>query len=48
MGNIVCMVEECAYNQQRSCKADSIEVRSSGSRRVENADHTACSTFCKG
>jgi len=48
MANIVCLVEECSHNQQKCCQAENIEVRSSGSRRVENAENTACSTFCKG
>ena len=45
MASIVCLVEECVYNHRSECQADNIEVRSSGCRRVEDADHTACSIF---
>lgn len=42
---IKCVVEECQYNQNRLCQADSIEVCSSGDKMVETTDGTACSTF---
>lgn len=42
---IKCVVEECHYNQDKMCNADSIEVRSSGDLKVETTDGTACSTF---
>lgn len=42
--NIKCLVEECKYNQQKYCNANSIEVVSS-SHPVNCADHTACGTF---
>lgn len=42
---IKCVVEECAYNQNKLCHADSIEVRSSGDMSVATSDGTACETF---
>lgn len=42
---IKCVVEECTYNQGQMCHADSIEVRSSGDKKVETTDGTACNTF---
>ena len=43
--NIKCEVEECIYNNAMNCHANSINVRSSGTRRVKNPDETACETF---
>jgi len=40
-----CKVEECHYNKNFRCHADSIEVLSSGTKRVSTTDHTACNTF---
>lgn len=40
-----CMCEECHYNRNYECFADSIEVRSSGDRRVTSSDGTFCETF---
>lgn len=42
---IRCMIEECAYNQQKSCTANNIEVRSSGSMSVSTSEATCCETF---
>ena len=42
---IKCVVEECVYNQDKLCQADSIEVRSSGDMAVATSDGTACETF---
>lgn len=43
---IKCKVEECVYNSQEQCQADSIEVMSSGeSMKVGTTDGTRCSTF---
>lgn len=42
---IKCVVEECVYNQNKMCNADSIEVRSSGDMSVSTSDGTACETF---
>lgn len=42
---IKCVVEECAYNQDKLCHADTIEVRSSGDNSVQSSDGTACETF---
>ena len=44
--NIKCKVEECVYNSQGLCNADSIQVMSSGeSMVVGTTDGTRCSTF---
>jgi len=45
MAQISCRVEECRFWQNNSCTANSIEVRSSGTRRVSTSDDTACHTF---
>jgi hypothetical protein len=45
---IKCMVEECAYNKDHVCTADSIEVASSMSNlesAVTSSENTACMTF---
>lgn len=42
---IKCVVEECAYNQNKLCNAEEIEVRSSGDMSVNTSDGTACETF---
>lgn len=43
---IKCKVEECVYNTNGLCQADSIEVMSSGeSMKVGTTDGTRCSTF---
>ena len=43
--NIKCMVEECNYNKNKLCNAETIEVFSSMGRRVNSSDGTACKTF---
>jgi len=43
--HIKCEVEECIYNNSMNCHANSINVRSSGTRKVKNPDETACETF---
>ncbi len=45
MAEIQCFVEECVFNKNRCCSARNVEVRSSGTKNVEQADNTACSTF---
>ena len=45
MSSIKCGVEECSFQQNMICKANAIEVRSSGDRQVHNSDGTACETF---
>ena len=45
MSHVKCMVEECKYHENNVCQASSIEVRSSGTKNVQNSDNTACSTF---
>ncbi|GAF25633.1 hypothetical protein MTY_0969 [Moorella thermoacetica Y72] len=45
MAGIKCGVEECHYWDNMACTADSIEVRSSGDRKVTTSDGTACHTF---
>ncbi|MCL6559490.1 MAG: DUF1540 domain-containing protein [Firmicutes bacterium] len=40
-----CMCEECHYNRNFECHADSIEVRSSGDKKVESSGGTCCHTF---
>ncbi|MGI6066105.1 MAG: DUF1540 domain-containing protein [Bacillota bacterium] len=47
MSNIKCLVEECKFNKNRKCQAESIEVRSNGSMSVDNSEGTACDTFTK-
>lgn len=43
---IKCQVEECIYNGDGLCGAESIEVKSSGkSMRVGTSEGTRCSTF---
>ncbi len=45
MSSITCMCEECAYNNNKKCTADIIEVRSNGDRKVESSSQTRCGTF---
>lgn len=45
MVSVRCMVEECKYNASLYCAAEKIQVRSSGTKRVDDPDKTACSTF---
>lgn len=40
-----CMCEECNHNKNSECTADSIEIRSSGDKKVESSDGTCCNTF---
>lgn len=44
-GGIKCVVEECHFNENKLCKAEGIEVRSSGDKSVQTSDGTACATF---
>ncbi len=44
-GEVKCMVEECNHNQNKSCHADSIEVRSNGGKKVNSTGDTCCGTF---
>lgn len=45
MDGIKCMCEECTFNDNKRCKAKSIEVRSSGDKKVLTSDGTCCDTF---
>jgi len=45
MSAIKCGVEECKFQNNMSCHAEAIEVRSSGDRKVNTSDGTACHTF---
>jgi hypothetical protein len=40
-----CMCEECQYNKNYQCYADSIEIRSNNDTRVISAEGTCCETF---
>lgn len=40
-----CKCEECTYNQDFSCHADSIEVMSIGDKKVGTSEGTCCNTF---
>ncbi|WP_083755119.1 DUF1540 domain-containing protein [Desulforamulus reducens] len=40
-----CLCEECQYNSNHECQAESIEVRSSGDMSVQSTDGTCCNTF---
>lgn len=44
---VKCSVENCHYNNNRSCEAGSIEVRPMGDGTAETCDGTSCSTFKK-
>ncbi|NYE56935.1 DUF1540 domain-containing protein [Carboxydothermus ferrireducens] len=45
MTEVACQVEECRFWSDNVCTAKSIEVRSSGTRKVSTSDDTACETF---
>ncbi len=45
MVSVRCMIEECQFNAGLYCAANKIQVRSSGTKRVDSADKTACDTF---
>ncbi|UOF89892.1 DUF1540 domain-containing protein [Fodinisporobacter ferrooxydans] len=40
-----CTVEECSYNDNKNCIANSIEVRSNGNDIVGTKKGTLCATF---
>ncbi len=40
-----CGVEECKFNKNFQCHADSIAVMSCSTNKVENSTHTMCDTF---
>jgi len=42
---IKCYVEECAYNAHEVCQANSIQVISTGDKRVMTSEGSACDTF---
>ncbi|MCL6548978.1 MAG: DUF1540 domain-containing protein [Alicyclobacillus sp.] len=42
---IRCMVEECVFNDDHACTAESIEVRSNGNDIVGTNKGTMCATF---
>ena len=42
---IGCLCEECHYNKEKKCHADSILVTSSGDRMVNTSKGTQCDTF---
>jgi Domain of Unknown Function (DUF1540). len=43
--NIKCTVENCHYNDNNLCQAESIEVNAMGNGKAETCDGTSCSTF---
>lgn len=42
-----CTVENCHYNNKRTCQAESIEINPMGDGVAETCDGTNCSTFQK-
>lgn len=41
-----CQIEECLYNNNMECRAESIQVRSSNNtKKVNQSEHTCCDTF---
>lgn len=40
-----CKCEECHYNRNFECHADSIEVKSVGDKKVSSSEGTCCNTF---
>lgn len=44
---VKCGVENCHYNDQHMCHADSLEVNAMGigTNKAETSDATCCSTF---
>lgn len=42
---VKCSVENCYYNQQHMCHADSLEVDAENSSQAETSESTCCSTF---
>lgn len=45
MPGIKCGVEECHFQNNMECHAESIDVMSSGDLHVETSDGTCCQTF---
>ncbi|MFZ5627285.1 MAG: DUF1540 domain-containing protein [Bacillota bacterium] len=45
MATIKCKVEECTYYDNAMCTANTIEVMSTGDKRVASSDGTMCNTF---
>lgn len=42
---VKCLVEECVFNEDHDCAADSIEVKSNGNDIVGTSKGTMCATF---
>jgi hypothetical protein len=43
---VKCSVENCHYNKQRLCYADTLEVNAMhGKKNAETSDETRCTTF---
>lgn len=42
---VKCVVEECIYNDNHDCTADSIQVMSNGNEIVGTTKGTRCATF---
>ncbi len=43
---VKCSVENCEYNKEHMCHANSLEVNSMGfSNKAESSDGTCCTTF---
>jgi hypothetical protein len=40
-----CLVEECVFNDEHNCAAESIEVESNGNDIVGTSKGTMCGTF---
>ena len=42
---VKCSVENCHYNKQHLCFADSLEVNASHGKNAQNSEGTCCTTF---
>jgi len=43
--NVKCGVENCHYNNNRTCHANSLEVNALGDGHARTSDGTCCTTF---
>ena len=44
---VKCSVENCQYNEEKMCQAETIEVDAMGDQIAESSLGTSCSTFKK-
>lgn len=44
---VKCGVENCGYNKNHMCYANSIEIDTLGDRKADSKDSTRCATFVK-